>query len=95
MSVLLSEGARKILRYLYRNPRAQDTLEGILHWWLLDLHIEEQEREVVAALEELTREGLVLESQGRDLQRRYRLNRERIEVVTRVLSPDSEEGPGA
>jgi len=85
VNALLSEGARKILRYLHRNPRAQDTLEGVLHWWLLDLHIEEQEREVETALRELMAAGLVLSQQGQDRELHYRLNPAQADRIRRML----------
>jgi hypothetical protein len=32
----LPSPAPEILDYLARHPDAQDTIEGILHWWVLD-----------------------------------------------------------
>jgi len=32
----LPSPAPEILDYLARQPEAQDTIDGILHWWVLD-----------------------------------------------------------
>jgi hypothetical protein len=66
--------AFEILTYLVQHPRAQDTFEGILQWWLLERYIERQRAAVQGAVEELVDSGLVLAHQGRDRRRRYRLN---------------------
>jgi hypothetical protein len=35
----LPSPAQEILDYLARQPGAQDTIDGILHWWVLDAYI--------------------------------------------------------
>jgi hypothetical protein len=71
---LKSEMAFEILAYLVHHPRAQDTFEGIVEWWLLERYIERQRLAVEEAMEELVSSGLVLAPQGRDRRRRYRLH---------------------
>jgi hypothetical protein len=90
----LSTTARRILRYLHARPGAQDTLEGILRWWLLDLHIEEQMNEVEAALRELAAADLVTATTGADGRQRYRVRHERRDEV-RALSVSPETGDRA
>src|SRR5262249_21320040 len=41
---------RRILDYLRRHPNAEDTLEGIARWWLLEQRIQEETARVQAAL---------------------------------------------
>lgn len=74
MEPLKSEMAFDILAYLVRHPRAQDTFEGILQWWLLERYIERQRVAVEAAVEELVDTGFVLARQGRDRRQRFTLN---------------------
>ena len=64
----------QILDYLSRNPEAQDTLEGIVQWWLLEQRIVTAVGKVKEALGELVRMDLVQTRQGLDGQTYYRLN---------------------
>ncbi len=74
MEPLKSEMAIEILAYLVEHPRAQDTFEGILEWWVLERYIERQRLAVEGAMEELVGSGLVLTHEGRGQRERYRLN---------------------
>ena len=53
---------------------AQDTVEGIAEWWLLEQRIRHVITQVKQALVELVAQGMVLERAGRDGRVRYRLN---------------------
>ena len=66
--------AEEILAYLKENPAAEDTLAGIVEWWLLEQKIRETTSAVQKALAELVRDGLVLERKGKDSQVRYCIN---------------------
>jgi len=66
-----------ILDYLVGHPQAQDTLEGIAQWWLMEQRIKHVISQVKSALNELVREGLVLEHEGADGQARYSINLEK------------------
>jgi len=50
----------KILAYLSEHPQAQDTLEGIVEWWLLEQQIKCRTVQVKEALAELVARGFVL-----------------------------------
>lgn len=54
-----SELAKEILSYLARNPEADDTLEGIVQWWLLEHRIRTRTSQVQEALAELVELGLL------------------------------------
>lgn len=69
--------ASDVLAYLVEHPKAQDTLEGIVQWWLMEQRIKQAISEVKSAIEELVREGLVLEHEGADGQSRYGVNVEK------------------
>jgi hypothetical protein len=66
-----SEIAREILGYLTDHPLAQDTVEGIIEWWLLERRIKCETVKVKNALVGLIALGLVVEFQCRDGRARY------------------------
>ena len=69
--------AYEILRYLIKNPGAQDTLEGIVDWWFLGRNIKYQKLLVKKALDMLVEDGLVIANQGTDSRTIYKLYRPR------------------
>ena len=71
----LADTARDILAYLSEHPKAQDTIEGILEWWLLEQDIRRSIPQVQAALAELITRRLVVEHHGTDGRVRYRVDR--------------------
>lgn len=83
---LTREIALKILRYLDDNPHAADTVEGILHWWLLERVIVEEKEAVERALDCLVEKQLLVAVQAADSRRHYRLNRKRIRAVRKLIS---------
>ena len=70
-----SQVAREILAYLAAHPDAQDTLEGIVEWWLVEQRIVQQTAAVREALAELVAQGLLVERRGHDARTRYRIKR--------------------
>jgi len=76
----------EILGYLLVHPKAQDTVEGIVTWWLMTQRITQQTAKVKAALAELVAGGLVLERRGPDGRLRYRINSSKIKEVRRQLA---------
>jgi hypothetical protein len=83
-----SEVSDAILWYLLKHPDAQDTLEGIVHWWLVAHMIETRTNIVKEAIAELVSRQFLLEDQGKDLRPRYRINRSRVEQIKPVLEHD-------
>jgi predicted sugar kinase len=67
--------AESITRYLESRPQAVDSIEGIVHWWLLRQRIEDSTEVVQAAIDSLVAEGVVkaIESNGKTL---YTSNRQ-------------------
>ena len=73
-----------ILGYLIAHPDAQDTLQGIAEWWLLEQRITEQTALVSEALAALVTEGLVIERRG-EARSYYKLNkRKRKRILARL-----------
>jgi len=81
-----SQVAIEILAYLAENPTAQDTMVGIVRWWLLEQQIKTQTYAVKHALADLTSRGLILERQGSDLQIHYRINMSKMDEVLALIA---------
>lgn len=77
--------AYEVLAYLAEHPESQDTLEGIVEWWLLEREIKQQTALVRESLAELVARGLVVERVGPDSRVRYQVNRERMREVRDVV----------
>lgn len=86
----LSETAQDILSYLAEHPQTQDTLEGVMQWWLLEQEIKKQMDKVQAALNELIAEGLVLARRGKDGRTHYRINRRRLKEIRSRFSHEAQ-----
>ena len=83
------ELAEEILRYLIDHPNAQDTLKGIVTWWLLERTIKHQTALVKEVLDKLVADGLVIAHKGSDSQTRYKMNRRRRNVIISLLQQKS------
>ena len=55
----ISETARSLLDYLKRHPSSADTKEGIVRWWVLEQHLQQQITLVELELNKLVQAGLV------------------------------------
>ena len=77
--------AEEILGYLVARPNAQDTLEGIVEWWLLEQKIDVQTARVKETLAGLIADGLIIEGQAGESRRLYKLNRRRLKTVLKML----------
>jgi hypothetical protein len=79
------ETAHKILAYLMDNPNAQDTLEGILDWWLLQQDLKRNIALVRKALDQLIDKKFLLERKGNDKQKYYRVNQEKLKEIATLM----------
>ncbi len=77
--------ARDILVYLLKHPDAQDTLEGIVEWWLLEQMIARHIAVVKEVLAELVDRELVLEIKSADSRIRYRGNGEKHREIKAMV----------
>ena len=84
--------AHEILAYLAEHPDAQDTLEGIAEWWLLERCIRRRLDEVQEAIGVLVSEGLVTERIQADAQPRYQVNPQRLPQIEELLEHDERDG---
>jgi len=67
------EITREILAYLVDHPDAQDNLEGIAHWWILERKLRYQLHKVREAVSELVGKGWILECKSPDSKVYYRI----------------------
>ncbi|MGA9365354.1 MAG: hypothetical protein WBW16_13400 [Bacteroidota bacterium] len=81
--------AQEILSYLVENPDAQDTLEGIVQWWLLERKIERQTVEVKEVLANLVVNGFLIEHKTSDLRTHYGINPSKKTDIGAVLNRKS------
>ncbi len=79
------EIARAILGYLARNPDAQDTLPGIIEWWLLDHQIRTRTAGVKEAIDQLVADRLILKRKGTDAETHYRINPRQYSRVEELI----------
>ena len=77
--------ADEILAYLVEHPDAQDTVEGITEWWLLEQRIRYAVAEVDGALNNLVADDLLLTRQCADGRTYFGLNRAREREIRRHL----------
>jgi hypothetical protein len=84
--------ANMILTYLCTNPNAEDTVEGIVEWWLLEEDIKWRTAAVKQALSELITNDLLLEKRGSDGRLRYSVNPERLSEIQQQVQKLADEG---
>ena len=77
--------ADEILAYLVKHPEAQDTLEGIAEWWLLEQRIRHAVAEVDGVLRELVGHDLLITRQCAEGRMYYALNRAKEREIRRHL----------
>jgi len=81
---------RHVLNYLIDHPDAQDTLEGIVQWWLVEEEIKQQTARVKGVLDDLVKMNYLLESKGMDSRRRYRINQSKIKEISNLIEKTTE-----
>jgi len=77
-----------VLGYLTEHTGAQDTLEGIVEWWLLEQRIIQQTAEVQEVLADLTAQKLLVETKTADGRVLYRANRRKAKAIRELLRRD-------
>jgi hypothetical protein len=72
---LLPSPAPEILDYLARHPDAEDTIDGILHWWVLDACIRNWAPQITSTVAQLVERGFLLQEEpGKDGRIFYRIS---------------------
>jgi hypothetical protein len=62
----LPSPAPEILDYLARQPNAQDTIDGILHWWVLDVYVRKWAPKIAETVAQLVERGFLEEKSSSD-----------------------------
>jgi hypothetical protein len=62
----LPSPAPEILDYLARHPEAQDTLDGILHWWVLDSCVKRWAPKIAETVANLVEQGFLEQKSSAD-----------------------------
>ncbi len=70
----LPSPAPEILDYLSRHPDAQDTIDGILHWWVLDSCIRKWSPTIAETVAQLVEQGFLQEKPSTDGHVFYRVS---------------------
>jgi hypothetical protein len=85
-----SQITREVLAYLADHPEAQDTLEGIIEWWLLEQQIKRHTERVKECMADLVTQGLVIEHQSIDAHVRYQMNPARLSEIRKLIEKETE-----
>jgi hypothetical protein len=80
-----SEIARKILIYLANHPDAQDTLDGIVHWWLPEQEIKYEVKILKEIISELVEKEILLSHKSTNSRVHYRINRKKYEEMQALI----------
>ena len=81
---IISELAEEVLAYLNSRPDAQDTLEGITRWWLLERWVERELGAVEEALRQLVAAGHLEIKESAVQSPRYALNQNRSDQASEM-----------
>jgi hypothetical protein len=70
----LPSPAPEILDYLARQPGAQDTIEGILHWWVLDAYVRKWAPKIAETVAQLVEQRFLEQKLSADGKIFYRVS---------------------
>jgi hypothetical protein len=77
----LPSPAPEILDYLARHPDSQDTIDGILQWWVLDAHIRKWVPKIAKTVAELVERGFLEEKPSSDSRIFYRVSARYLSAI--------------
>ena len=85
----LQSPAPEILDYLARHPDAQDTIEGILHWWVLDTCIRNWAPKITETVAQLVERGFLEQKSSGDGHVFYRASTQYLTALQSHSPADS------
>ena len=83
------EVACDILQYLIDHPKAQDTLAGIVTWWIPIATIKRQTALVDRVMGVLVNRGYIIRYEGKDSRTYYKINPWQRKEITAFLKRKS------
>ena len=86
---LLPSPAPEILDYLARQPDAQDTIEGIIQWWVLDSCIRSWAPKIEKTVANLVEQRLLEEKPSPDGKIFYRISASYLATLQQQPTPSS------
>jgi hypothetical protein len=78
--------AHDLLSYLLDHTMAEDTIEGIVDWWLLEEKIKRRTKEVQKIIDELVAEELIVARESKDSKIRYRINIRKMKEIRTLVN---------
>ena len=93
-NVELSETAKDVLSYLNDCPGAQDTLEGVASWWLLERNVRRQLDEVEKALRQLQAADLLEKKEVATGPPRFALKHQHLSQIRTLVAPGARSAEG-
>jgi hypothetical protein len=85
----LQSPALEILDYLTRHPDAQDTIDGILHWWVLEAYIRTWAPKITEAVTQLVERGFLEQKPSSDGHVFYRVSPQYLATLQKHRPRDS------
>jgi predicted transcriptional regulator len=82
-----------VLTYMVEHKEAQDTLEGIVEWWLMEQEIQHQLADIQNLLNELVDKDFVIRHKGSDSRFHYRVNGNRETEIRALLAQSDVQNP--
>ena len=79
---------KDIMSYLTDHPEAQDTVDGIVQWWLLERSIVKHSHRVREALTDLVDKGYLITYPGKDSQISYGINENKYEEILSLIKKE-------
>jgi hypothetical protein len=79
------EIAIEILSHLWEHPGKQDSIEGIIEWWLLENKIRYWAAEVTRALDLLVEKDLIVTDPRTRVKATYRINKDKRKEIEAIL----------
>jgi hypothetical protein len=80
-----SDVEREILSYLIEHPDAQDSIEGITQWWILERRIQAMLTSVQRIVDELAARQWLIQTKSHDEISMYRVNKEKLHEIQSYL----------
>ena len=89
----LPSPAPEILDYLSRHPDAQDTIDGIMHWWVLDACIRNWAPKIAETIEQLVQQGFLERKPSADGHIFYRVSPEYLVTLKKTAAASDNPSP--